>query len=603
MSMTPVQIVSSELTAFLQTAILSLLNYVRFKMRIIDYFNILSILVNIMLILIALLIFTRKISLPFNNSRYRIFFPVKLFTPTACLLIICGTFLRFYRIGLLPNGLQQDEASIGYEAYCLANFGTDRNGYPFPVYPITWGSGGGSPLLIYLNVITTKLFGSNVFALRFVPAFLGSLTLVLFYLLLRKMWNERIALAGLAVLALTPWHIVLSRWSLDSNTMPFWLCLATLLFVMAVRSQKTWQYCLAAAAYSLCLYSYGAANVVIPLHLLIICTYCLRHKLLKFSQLIASGVSFLIVAIPLAIFYAVNFLGLPEIVTPYFSFQKFTSSHFGSVFVAFDSTLPAHLLANLKSLILFMTIGKNTEVLWNYVPGYWTLYEFTFPVTFLGIAVGYARLFQTKKSSDTAQPDAVMMSLLTAALIFALFIQQDINRMVMLWIPLVYCNVLGLRFLYHRSRYLFAGSMLLFMLGAISFTHDYFGSYNDQVSYLFMPGYGDAMVYADQLADAKGNDTLVYSTYDNVASPFMLTLYYTKTDPTEFDRTVVYRDDTAEFRIATSYGHFVFGLPDDITSDQYQNDVIVVSHAQESMFDADNYDIVEFGNYAVVSAK
>ena len=111
------------------------------------------------------------------------------------------------------------------------------------------------------------------------------------------------------------------------------------------------------------------------------------------------------------------------------------------------------------------------------------------------------------------------------------------------------------------------------------------------------------MVYADQLADNKGSGTLVYSTYDNVASPFMLTLYYTKTDPAEFDRTVVYRDDTAEFRIATSYGHFVFGLPDDITSDQYQNDVIVVSHAQESMFDADNYDIVEFGNYAVVCAK
>ena len=566
-------------------------------MRIISYYNIIALLINALLVLLASYLYYHNVQ-PNHTGKLSSFLSSTgsraSYIP-AVIFLLAGTFLRFYRIGLLPNGLQQDEASIGYEAYCLANFGTDRNGYPFPVYPITWGSGGGSPLLIYLNVITTKLFGSNVFALRFVPAFLGSLTLVLFYLLLRKMWNERIALAGLAVLALTPWHIVLSRWSLDSNTIPFWLCLATLLFVMAVRSQKTWQYCLAAAAYSLCLYSYGAANVVIPLHLLIICTYCLRHKLLKFSQLIASGISFLIVAIPLAIFYAVNFLGLPEIVTPYFSFQKFTSSHFGSVFVAFDSTLPAHLLANL--------IGKNTEVLWNYVPGYWTLYEFTFPVTFLGIAVGYARLFQTKKSSDTAQPDAVMMSLLTAALIFALFIQQDINRMVMLWIPLVYCNVLGLRFLYHRSRYLFAGSMLLFMLGAVSFTHDYFGSYNDQVSYLFMPGYGDAMVYADQLADTKGNDTLVYSTYDNVVSPFMLTLYYTKTGPAEFDCTVVYRDDTAEFRIATSYGHFVFGLPDDITSDQYQNDVIVVSHAQESMFDADNYDIVEFGNYAVVNAK
>ena len=210
-------------------------------MRIINYYNIIATIITCTAAISALFLYYHKTHINYTLKSDRcdasLRMSSKLIAPL--IFIVLGTFFRFYRIGLLPNGLQQDEASIGYEAYCLANFGTDRNGYPFPVYPITWGSGGGSPLLIYLNVITTKLFGSNVFALRFVPAFLGSLTLVLFYLLLRKMWNERIALAGLAVLALTPWHIVLSRWSLDSNTMPFWLCLATLLFVMAVRSQKT----------------------------------------------------------------------------------------------------------------------------------------------------------------------------------------------------------------------------------------------------------------------------------------------------------------------------------------------------------------------------
>ena len=591
-------------------------------MRIIDYYNFAALLINIILTGIAVYLFLRNhksaekagagtVSDPAHgflsgSDKYNL-----LKTVSLLLLLGLGTFLRFYQIGLVPNGLQQDEASIGYEAYCLANFGTDRNGYVYPVYPITWGSGGGSPILIYLNVLTTKLFGSNVFALRFVPAFLGSLTLLLFYLLVRRIWNQKTALAALAFLALAPWHIILSRWSLDSNTMPFWLCLATLLFLYALHSQKTWQFCLAAAAYSLCLYSYGAANVVIPLHLLIICTYCLYHRQLKVSQLIWSGISFLIIALPLAVFYAVNFLGLPEIITPYFSFQKFTSSHFGSVFVAFDHTLFASLLANCKSLILFLTVGNRTEVLWNVLPGYWTLYKFTFPVTFLGIITCYYRFFHAPKD-EKASGDAVMTSLLTASLIFALFIQQDINRMVMLWIPLIYCQVMGLRFLYRtgqqcKSRFkqapvLFLLSFSLFLLGSASFVRDYFGSYNDQTSYLFMPGYGDSMVYADMIARQKGST--VYSTYDNVASPFMLTLYYTKTSPAEFDRSVVYRDDQAEFRIATSFGHFVFGLPEDIaTSAQYQNDVIVVSHAQESMFDADSYNIVEFGNYAVVVEK
>ena len=591
-------------------------------MRIIDYYNYAALLINTLLTGIAVYLFlrSRKSQNPADTQTIADSATVSITKGahqmardiSLLMLLALGTFLRFHQIGLIPNGLQQDEASIGYEAYCLANFGTDRNGYVYPIYPITWGSGGGSPIMIYLNVITTRLFGSTVFALRFVPAFLGSLTLLLFYLLVRRIWNQKTALTALIILALAPWHIILSRWSLDSNTMPFWLCLATLLFVSALHSQRTWQFCLSAAAYSLCLYSYGAANIVIPLHLLIICAYCLYHRQLKVSQLILSGISFLIVAIPLAIFYAVNFLGFPEIITPYFSFQKFTSSHFGSVFVAFDHTLFASLLANFKSLILFLTVGNHTEVLWNVLPGYWTLYKFTFPVTLLGILTCYYRFFHAQRDAKISG-DAVMTSLLTAALIFSLFVQQDINRMVMLWLPLIYCQVMGLRFLYRSSasikckklqrlRLLFLISFSLFLLGSASFVRDYFGSYNDQTSYLFMPGYGEAMVYADAIALKKGST--VYSTYDHVASPFMLTLYYTKTSPAEFDRTVVYRDDQAEFRIATSFGHFIFGLPEDIADNaQYQNDVIVVSHAQESMFDADSHDIVEFGNYAVVVEK
>ncbi|MBR5115792.1 MAG: hypothetical protein IK096_01885, partial [Lachnospiraceae bacterium] len=99
------------------------------------------------------------------------------------LLFITGAALRFVRLGAIPAGLNQDEASIGYDAWTLLHYGVDRNGYRLPVYPITWGSGGGSPLMIYLAVLSTALFGRNVASLRFFPAFLGSLTIALFELL------------------------------------------------------------------------------------------------------------------------------------------------------------------------------------------------------------------------------------------------------------------------------------------------------------------------------------------------------------------------------------------------------------------------------------
>jgi hypothetical protein len=127
-----------------------------------------------------------------------------------------------------------------------------------------------------------------------------------------------------------------------------------------------------------------------------------------------------------------------------------------------------------------------------------------------------------------------------------------------------------------------------------------------------MPGYGDAMVCADALACEKGEDSTVYSTYDLVASPFMLTLYYTCYDPQEFRDTVVYKDPDAEFRVASSFGHFVFGLPEgedqlsSLNDDKYHDDVFVLTKAEAEQMnpDPEEYDVTVFKDrFVVVSHK
>ena len=42
------------------------------------------------------------------------------------LFVLCITiFLRFYKLTILPDVLHIDEAALGYNAWCLANYGTD----------------------------------------------------------------------------------------------------------------------------------------------------------------------------------------------------------------------------------------------------------------------------------------------------------------------------------------------------------------------------------------------------------------------------------------------------------------------------------------------
>ncbi len=580
---------------------------------------------------------------------------------TVAILLITGTVLRFYRLTSIPAGLQQDEASIGYEAYILANFGIDRNGWHFPVYPITFGSGGGSPLLVYLNVISTKLFGSNVMVLRGTTAGFGVLTLLLFYLILRKLWNKKTAYTGLLALTLTPWHIIMSRWSLDSNTTPFWFALATLVFIYAMESKKTVTYCLSAMLYAVCMYSYGSSNIVVPIQILLICTYCLLHHKITWKQIFVSAISFIVVVFPLAVFYAINFLDLPAIETPWFSVNRLTAAR-QSIFLMPGPGFWQELSHNAAYLWQTLTTGSSKELISNAMPGYSTVFAFTFPVTFLGIAESILRIiirpirdkrnkngkhpeadsktFTLSQEAGTAEstatdkhssqqasqqapfyPDFVMLSLLLAGLILGLTVSGRINRMVPLYLPVVYFFVCGLRVLYRRAQVFFAVSLALFLAGAFLFTRAYFGHFNDLSGWIFMPGYGDCVTVAEAL---RGDDDIIYSTYEGLSSPFMIAMYYVKTDPEVFRNTLQYRDETSEFRVAVAFDHFVYSYPEAITKivdsneaisdqnqtqlftlitgDQLGNDIYIVSHHEEAYFDQATCTIQEYGDYAVVHA-
>ncbi len=570
-------------------------------MRIIDYYNYIATAAYIIFGVAAVIICKKKNGKDISDRAAYIAFGV---------IMLVAAFLRLFMLGQIPYGLQQDEASIGYDAYTLATYGIDRNGYPYPIYPITWGCGGGSPLLIYLNVIVIKLFGTGVIKLRMIPAVLGVATVFIFFFVLReiygyesrKSYRNIIAVIGTLFLAICPWHVILSRWSLDSNIIPFFLCLALYLFMLGIRTGKTWIYILSAVTYAICMYSYGSATIVVPIHLLLLCIICLKKKVLNIKQLILSGITFMVVFAPLFLFYAVNYLGVPEILTDYFSVNKFTASRSGEVFLALDSNLISNLVKNFKALLVVLTFGDDAEMRCHYILGYATLFEFTFPITFIGIVASIVNFFRRGDDENTAKEkaaDFVWISALIACFIMAIVIISDISRMAMMFLPLIYFFVRGCYFILEKSRKMFAAVVVIFMLAAASFTKDYFMDFNEITDNIFMPGYGDAISRAYEIA---GDERQIYSTYEGLASPFMLALYYNNYDVYKFCDTVVYIDPHAEFRTARSFGNFVFDdLPDDIHAKEYENTVFVISNSELGLFEGyDGYIVEKMSAYSVV---
>lgn len=168
-----------------------------------------------------------------------------------------GLFLRVHRLDHYPppGGISwNDEAQIGKEAY-----GIIHHGYRPWQFPVS----------VYATFLSFQMLGATVFALRLPFVVLGSLTLVVFYLLARELFRFPVALAATFLFAVSRWHIAFSRLVLPS-TPAMLLEVATLyLLLRGRRTGGMMSYVLAGLTMSLGLYSHASFRIVLLLVLVL----------------------------------------------------------------------------------------------------------------------------------------------------------------------------------------------------------------------------------------------------------------------------------------------------------------------------------------------
>ena len=192
----------------------------------------------------------------------------------------------------------------------------------------------------------------------------------------------------------------------------------------------------------------------------------------------------------------------------------------------------------------------------------------------------------------------LFISAVIGTVILDIMILPDINRLVMLFIPCIFFFVVGAGVILDNLGRVFVAVVALLLLGGLSFEKDYLRDFNHYSISIYMPGYGDAIAKAYEVA---GDERQIRSTYEGLSSPFMLALYYTEYDPYKFYTTVQYKDEKAEFRIAKSFGNFIFELPADVNDEKYAGDVFVVASSElENFDDLSAKNVEDFGGYFVV---
>lgn len=140
--------------------------------------------------------------------------------PWPFLLFVLGAVIRTLYLGSIPAGLNQDEASIGYDAYAILHYGIDRNGIHLPIHLIAWGSGQNA-LYAYLSMPFILLFGLTPMSVRAVSLIMGLLGMIVFYLIAKQLFVSKAAgIAAMFFIAINPWHIMMSRWALSPIYFP-----------------------------------------------------------------------------------------------------------------------------------------------------------------------------------------------------------------------------------------------------------------------------------------------------------------------------------------------------------------------------------------------
>lgn len=183
-------------------------------------------------------------------------------------IIVLGTFLRFTLLGEFPVGFHRDEAFLGYNAYSLLKTGRDMSGKFLPIHFESFIFSPG--VYSYFSIPSIIIFGLNEFSIRFTSAFFGILTiLVIYYLVLvlfvEYRYRKFLALCSAFFLAISPWHITLSRTATENVLVTFFITLGLLLYLKWVKSKNLFLMISSFCMFSTSLFIYQAPRAFLPL--------------------------------------------------------------------------------------------------------------------------------------------------------------------------------------------------------------------------------------------------------------------------------------------------------------------------------------------------
>lgn len=502
-------------------------------------------------ILIPLFVIKKSIRKP---ESWKDFIKDNKFQLIAYGLLVLGFMVRTIGINTYPIGFGGDEASAGYEAYSLLNWGVDRHLKSFPVHFISWGS-GQNVLYTYLCIPFVWLMGLSKLSIRIPMAMIGCMTLLFIYYFTKKYTNSKFTLVFLFLVTICPWHIMKSRWAIESNIFPDLLLMASMLIFHGLESNKKISLILGFILIGISAYSYGTSYFFIPIYVLLLLSYLIVKKKITIKKSVCLIGILGAFAIPLILFITINQLNLPEIQLGWMTIPRLTANRYQSISSVFSENFFVQSISNFLRGINILWL-EDDGILSNRIMPYGILYRTAFILAIVGVCTSCSN-----KKQKNNKLNYIFGTWLGAGLIFLFVCEPNINRINLMIFPMIYYSAIALDAIIgkiDKSKYVL---VTLYSIGFLLFLLSYFNISSIQPVY-FENQIEEMIEYVSGI-----NDKEIYVT-NTIKDTYIYFLFYGKDTPMEFNNTVEYATQGANFEVVKSYGKYRFYIPDELKNEK-----------------------------------
>jgi len=490
----------------------------------------------------------------------------KIYLLLFAIILLAGC-LRLFQLGSNPPSLAWDEAAWGYNAYSLGTDGKDEFGKFLPITFLESFGDYKPPLYAYLDVVPVKVLGLNEFATRLPSALIGTLAVLMTFFLVKRIFKsskekDSYALAASFFLAISPWHILLSRAAFEANVAGFLIIFGVWAF-LAGAGEKKWYLILSAVSFALSFYTFNTARVVSPI-LVLVLAIAFRKQLWKIkTAVILAGVVGLLVFLPTfkfllspqagTRFQEVNIFSDPSIVKT--SNQEIAND--GNAFWSkiihnrrflYGIDYLQHYFDNLSPNFLFITGDGNPKFSTQTVG---QMYVWDIPFLLFGILM----LFKKKEGHWWLVPLWLLIGIIPAAFAretpHALRIE---NSLPMFQIIAAYGFVQVIQKFNRHKKIIVCSLLILLAVNFIYFYHDYFSNYKYDYSGEWQYGYKQSIDYVSSVQNKY--DFVQVTTY--YGRPYIYYLFYDKVNPKSFRQTANITRDVFGFVTVNSFGKYLF---------------------------------------------